>query len=380
MKNLNLIPYQQLLFYIIVIILFLSACSTVSKESAMMTDLEGVNMTQVELGIRINEFGKFFVGTVEEAADEIIQNTDDEQVKMNALEWKINAIPQALQSLVILDPLAAGYDIYAFSAQMHEFFKEGNGKNLFGSQQYIAIKASKDILDEIEVIADDFRDKKYRNESIKYLDEWVKENPIRNLQFNRKSTFDLMAKTLGAQQYDIGSTVGSMSEGIHDIRRQITFYTEFLPKHVKWQAEYAAHELLGDSTLEKTFNNLDRIIESTERITLVAEQTPALMKDIQLSTLTEVNKQLLIVLNTLSKERDIILTSLSSERIAAFEEINRERLETLDKIDEMTKGALNHSSIIADNLIDKIFIRILILLIVIFIGAIITVKVWKKKI
>ena len=171
-----------------------------------------------------------------------------------------------------------------------------------------------------------------------------------------------------------------MSEGIHDIRRQITFYTEFLPKHVKWQAEFAAHDLLGDSTLQKTLNNLDRIIESTERITLVAEQTPALMKEIQLSTLAEVNKQLLIVLNSLSKEREIILASLSSERIAAFEEINRERSETLDKIEEMTKGAINHSSIIADNLIDKIFIRILILLIVIFIGAIITLKVWKKKI
>jgi len=79
-------------------------------------------------------------------------------------------------------------------------------------------------------------------------------------------------------------------------------------------------------------------------------------------------------------KNELILESLSSERRAAFEEINRERSETLDKIEEMTKGALNHSSIIADNLIDTIFIRIIILLIVIFIGAIITVKVWKKKI
>ena len=361
-------------------ILFLNACMSVSKESTMMTDLEGVKMSQVELGIRINEFGKFFVGTVEEAADEIIKNTDEEQTKMNALQWKINSIPQALQSLVILDPLAAGFDLYALSAQMYEFFKEGNGKNLFVSKQYIAIKASKNILEEIELIANDFRDKKYREETLKNLDEWVKENPIRNLEFNRKSTFDLMAKTLGAQNYDIGSSVGSIAEGIHDIKKQITFYTEFMPKHIKWQAEFAAHDLLGDSTLKKTLNNLDRIVESTERITLVAEQTPALMKDIQLSTLIEVNKQLLIVLSTISKEREIILATLSSERRAAFEEINRERTETLDKIEQMTKGAINHSSIIADNLIDKIFIRLLILLIVIFVGAIIIVKVWKKKV
>jgi len=379
MKNLNLIRKQKLLFYVSLIILFASACMSVPKESTMMTDLEGVKMSQVELGIRINEFGKFFVSTVEESADEIIKNTDNEQIKMNALEWKINSIPQALQSLVILDPLAAGFDLYALSAQMYEFFKEGYGKNLFGSQQYIAIKASKEILNEIANISDDFRDKKYRREALEYLNVWIKENPIRNLQFNRKSTFDLMAKTLGAQDYNIGSTVGSIAEGVHDIRRQITFYTEFMPKHIKWQVEFAAHELLGDSTLEKTFNNFNRIVESTERITLVAEQTPALMKDIQLSTLTEMNKQLLIVLNTLSNEREIILATLSSERIAALKEINRERFETLDKLEQMTKGAINYSSIIAENLIDKIFIRLVILLMVIFIGAFITFKVWKKK-
>ena len=109
-------------------------------------------------------------------------------------------------------------------------------------------------------------------------------------------------------------------------------------------------------------------------------RSPALIKDIQLSTLTEVNKQLLIVLNTLSKERELILASLSSERRVAFEEINKERLETLDKLEQMTIGAINHSSLIADDLIDKIFIRLLILLVVIFVGATITVKVWKKKV
>ena len=78
---------------------------------------------------------------------------------------------------------------------------------------------------------------------------------IKNLKFNRKSTLDLLAQALGREEYGLGSTVGSMAEGIHDLRRQITIYTDFLPKHVKWQLEYEVYNLIGDSTFERTFNN-----------------------------------------------------------------------------------------------------------------------------
>jgi hypothetical protein len=87
-----------------------------------MKDLEGVKMTSTELRIRLNEFGKYFAGSIEETADEIIERTDDIEVKRNALEWKINVIPRALESLVIIDPVAAGTDIYALCLQMDHFF------------------------------------------------------------------------------------------------------------------------------------------------------------------------------------------------------------------------------------------------------------------
>lgn len=60
MKNLSLIPFLQLPFYIIIIIFFISACMSTSKESTMISDLEGVKMSQVELGMRINEFEKAY--------------------------------------------------------------------------------------------------------------------------------------------------------------------------------------------------------------------------------------------------------------------------------------------------------------------------------
>ena len=357
---------------------YFSGCTAVSTESTLMKDLEGVKMTSIELRIRLNEFGKYFAGTVEEAADEIIQNTNNVEVKRNALEWKINVIPRALESLVILDPVAAGTDIYALCLQMDHFFRLGKGKNLFIEQQPVAIDASEDILIEFRKLADDFRDYKDRDEIESLLAVWVIQHPIKNLRFNRKSTLDLMAASLGSKEYGLGSTVGSIAEGVHDIRRQITIYTDFLPKHVKWQMEYELYNLMGDSTFTNTLNNLDRIVYSTERITNVIEESPELIKNLQESTFSELNKQLLVTLSTVQNERAIVLEALTAERIAIMQEIYQQRVETLDRIDTLAQSTINQSTLFASDVIDKIFWRVIIILGVVFIGGIVAIKFYKK--
>lgn len=375
---------QSFKFYIKIVLTiisfyFLYGCTAVSSESTLMKDLEGVKMTSIELRIRLNEFGKFFAGTVEEAADEIISGTDNTEIKKNALEWKINVIPKALESLVILDPVAAGTDVYALCLQMDYFFRLGKGKDLFGEQQRVAIKASDEILKEMRILANDFRDYKDREEVERLLAVWVVKNQVENLKFNRKSTLDVMAAALGSEEYGLGSTVGSIAEGVHDIRRQITIYTDFLPKHVKWQMEYELYNLMGDSTFEKTFNNIDRVVYSTERITKVLEESPELLKDLQKSTLAEVNRQLLITLSTLANERAIVLEALTAERIAIMQEIYQQRIETLDRIDTLAQSTINQSTLFASDVIDKLFWRVLIILALVFVGGIIALKFIQKQ-
>jgi hypothetical protein len=358
---------------------FFSGCTAVSTESTLMKDLEGVKMTSTELRIRLNEFGKYFAGTIEETADEIINRTDNVEVKRNALEWKINVIPQALGSLVIMDPVAAGTDFYALCLQMDHFFRLGNGKDLFKEQQPLAIEASVNILQEIRKVANDFRDYEDRAEIERFLAVWVIQNPIKNLKFNRKSTLDLLAQALGSEEYGLGSTVGSMAEGIHDLRRQITIYTDFLPKHVKWQLEYELYGIMGDSTFENTFNNIDRVVYSTERITKVLEESPELLRELQKSTMVEVNKQLLITLSTLANERAIVLEAITAERIAIMQEIYQQRIETLDRIDTLAQNTINQSTLFAGDVIDKIFWRVLIILALVFVGGIVALKFIKKS-
>lgn len=379
MKLLSINSIKKLMLAFSVVIL-MNSCSTISTESSTTKNLEGVNMTTIELNIRLNEFEKYFMGTVEAAADEIISSTDQRQIKMNALEWKINIFPRVMESLVILDPRAVGTDLYALSGQMLNFFKTGDGKNLFGDYQYIAVDACEDIFNDIENLVNAYRDEKYREQSMKVINEWIKENPIEDLQFHRRSTFDLMAKTLGSEKYDLGATVGNLTEAVHDIRRQISVYAGVLPKQTKWEAQLISYEVFGDSSFEKSMNNLDKLVDDINRITKVIEESPGLLTEIQKSTLEELHKELLLTLSTLENERAIILSELKDERVAVMLDINQQRMETLQSLEKLTEQTINQSSVVAGDLVDKIFIKTIILLILVFLGILFIVRFAKKKV
>ena len=363
---------------ITIILIAYCGCTTIPQETVMMKDLEGVKMTAVELGIRMSEFGKYFISKTEEASEEIRIQSEDITVKKNALKWRLNVIPAAIQSLSILDPVAAGIDIWALCAQQKHFFTDGNGKSLFGKYQYIAVDASTELMDEMEALANDFRDQKYRSNTSHEILDWTKENPIKDLNFHRRSTLDVFAKTIGSEQYSLGSTVGSIAIGVHDIRKQITLYTDLLPKQIKWQAEYELYNFLGDSLIEKSISKIDRVILSTERISKVIDESPELVKEIQISTLVEMDKQRLETLSMISQERIAILEAVTMERIATLEQLHIERTESLDRIEEIASKTINQSSLFAADVIDKIFWRVLIILAVVFVGGLVTIRLLKK--
>jgi hypothetical protein len=373
-------PYKKIFFFLtsFIMSLYILGCTTVSQETVMMKDLEGVKMTAAELGIRLTEFGKYFISKTEDASEEIRINSHDITIKKNALKWRLNAIPALIQAVSIDDPVAAGIDTWVLCVQQHQFFTTGNGRNVFGKYQYIAADATAELTNEMKKIANEYRDEKYRIDAINEIKKWADENPLKDLNFHRRSTLDLFAKALGSEEYSLGSTVGSIAIGVHDIRNQITLYTDLLPKQIKWQAQYTAYVIFGDSTVENVMDNFNTITKSTSRITDIVEETPLLAEEIQQSTLHNINAQRIATLQSLTKERMAILEAITAERIAILEDINLKRDETLDRLVEMTNNVLNRSSFFAVDIIDTIFWRILILLVIAFVGLVLLIRIKKQ--
>jgi hypothetical protein len=372
--------YSNLILSVIMVVtitLTITGCFSAPKETALMKEA-GIEVSTIEYKMRLSEFGYRFAGIVELSADEIISKTSDNEIEKQALLWKIYAIPAMIRSLSINDPLAAGIDSWILSVQMLQYFEDGYGKDLFGEYQDIAITASKLIIRDIENLARELKGTDDISKGQKITEDWANENPIKNNKFLRVSALDKVAHIIGAEDYSLGATVESIAISVDELKHQVTLYTDYLPKQIKWQAQYELHNFLGDSLIDKSLNNIDRVVLSTERISKMIEESPELIKEIQLSTFVEMDKQRLETLGMISQERIAILEAVTMERIAIMNEINRERSETLDRLDEITEKTFNRSTIFASDTIDKLFWRIIILLGVIFIGCFILLTYYKK--
>ena len=330
---------------------FQMGCGTLSRQTDLMVKSENIDISSLELSNRLYIFNFRFAAIVENAADEIMQKTDDPVIRQNALSWKMNAIPASQEAIFRVDPMAALIEISTFSIQMELFFTQEGGRELFGPWQSIAINATKRIQDELREIwkkASKSGELKHTGQGPMY--QWAQANPIENVTFSHRSISDTLVSFYSNIDIGLQESVGGIALGIYDIRERLTFYTAMLPRQARWQAEYLINEKLQGEEIEKILDNLTRI-------TKIIEGSPEMINNLQTSTLAE-----------LSKERVAVLVAIQQERIAVLQEINRQRRQTITDI-ESIMGGLSEKIMVqttqsAETIIDHFFWRMAQLLLV----------------
>jgi hypothetical protein len=358
--------------FAILLSVLLMSCYKTPKQSALMAEYDIKEFTAMELKIRLNDYAVLFRGIVEESADHIINNTNDADIKRNALLWKIYAITTSQNAIYLIDPLVAALDIWTFCIQMRMFFTEGNGSQLFGEWQYIAINAAEQLENEIFNLAQAASGKADMPNAIKFVNSWAQENPIENLFFIRKSTNEYYAKILGARGFSLSETVGTLATSVFDIRQRLSIYTDQLPKQFKWQFEYFEYlidDYIREIDIEGMQEKILSLTESLNRITQFIESSPELIDSTRILTLDEINRERIATLNAMHKELIVLLGALREERIATLSEIDRERIETIKALEILLAKALEESKNPINASIDHFFWRAIQL---IFIAAILT--------
>ena len=361
-KNIN---YLFILAGSIFLFNIFSGCGSVSQESVLLQNIENARMNSAEVGIRLNDIGIRYCLSIENTADKIIAKAENAGIRQNALLWKMYGIPALIKSLSIRDPIAAGTDIWVLIAQMHLFFESGNGKDLFGSQQKIAVSAVKKMESDFIILASEFNDSAMVTKS--KVDTWVAEHPIEDIMFNRISTVTIRAGELSRKQLDLSSSIGDVVTSVNNLEDRLTLYTDFIPKQARWQVEYLVYELIPDSLKEKPFESIGSIAVSIERISRTIEGSPELISSLQKKIMEDINEQRILTIESLKEERKIIMEMIMSERSNVMKEIDRQRLAALDNISLLTDKSITSSGEMLVDVADRILFRLVVLL---FIGFI----------
>jgi hypothetical protein len=364
--KINIINSLFILAGSIFLISIFAGCGSVSQESVLLQNIENARMNSAEVRIRLNDIATRYCLNIENTADKIIAKAENVRAKQNALLWKMYGIPALIKSLSIRDPIAAGTDIWVLIAQMHQFFESGNGRDLFGSQQKIAVDAVKNMESDFINLAAIFNKDSAMVTKSK-VDTWIAEHPIEDIMFNRISTVTVRAQELSRKQLDFSSSIGDMVTSVNNLEDRLILYADFMPKQARWQAEYLIYELMPDSLKDKPFESLGSMAASIERISRTIEGSPELISSLQEKMMRDINEQRILTIESLQEERKIILEMIMSERSNVMKEIDRQRLAALDNVSLLTDKSIKSSGDMLVDAADRILIRLIVL---IFVGII----------
>ena len=336
-------------FLAICLIMAIVGCKTSTERSSMMKKLKVRDVTSQELQIRVSEFSSHFADVVEASADEIMSRTTDSAIRHRALVWKIYGISACQSAATSSDPLMAFIDTWTFIVQMADYFETGEGKDAFGELQPIAVNTARSLEAQIMIMVKEKALPEGFDKTQSFVDDWVREHPIKTRFYTRDSTQPLLTDVYRAGKKGTMATMGSIDQGIRDISDRLSFLSDNLPRQARWQAEYLMEKTVSGQKLDETLNNLNTLVKSVDRMARVIEQSPELIERERTAVFAEIREERKAVLKSISEQRietiqevnkEIleVIKAIHEERVATVQDLRNERIETLEFISKRMEG------------------------------------------
>lgn len=319
-------------------------CQAVQYKSRLMkkNEAEGKKFVKsaLELQMHLDDLVSVFTGVIEQAADRVIAESTENEVKQHALLWKINGIPTALRALFHHDPAVAILDTWAFSMQMVNYFDDGEGKKDFGPWHEIAHNSSLKLEKRLaQLVASGLPDGNIDTLQID-IQSWVQEHPFARDFIYRDTLAAELGEIIGNQELDTLQTIGSLAVSIEEMTDQHAVYLDLLTKQARWQAEFVLAETFKNQGVKEAASTFVELAESLNQISPVVVHFPELI----------------------AQERKTFLDTLKTERETILQSIDRQRIATLSEIDVLRNRIQKETIDQGKELIDYLFVRALQLL------------------
>ena len=118
----------------------LSACQSLRPNDGLL-ESQAVNahVSSQQLRVLVSEYVSHAAQSIEQRADQILNETQETEIRKNALLWKINGISACYQAASRNDALAAYLDVWILNRQMLGLIESPTGYQLFGQWQSIVV-------------------------------------------------------------------------------------------------------------------------------------------------------------------------------------------------------------------------------------------------
>ena len=241
------------------VILLFNGCSLLKFN--IETETTPLEPEVLKTRMHVHNFGITFFHEVMVASDSIISSEPDKTIQLNALAWKINASHAAKNCIFQNNPEVALLDTWLLTAAMTDYLKDGDGANLFGNSQPLAIETSELLLSKIDTIAVNAFPKNYKQAQA-FIDSIRKNEPFESFQFYRETVFDDWYRYQNIPDSLIDVNSGTLAQVLSDFSSRMTIGTEQNMRETQWYGEKLLKEADIDSLdIQKMADDFNRQFE-----------------------------------------------------------------------------------------------------------------------
>ncbi len=280
------------------------------------------------------EFVGEFAAAIQHATEEVSHAADDRRIKEDAVRWRIGAIRSIRQATLRPSPTLAIVDSWALCRQMSAYLASDAGRELFGSGQGTALTNAQAMEARVAAMARRGLSRSELKEVDDFLAGYVKEFPLRNLDFEREPVAARWEAVGGPRQTPSGTT----AEALADLSDRFQIFTEQVPAELRWRLSLELgqwQEMLGET--RDTMRDIDVAMKS---IAATAGAAPVALSNAVhelrglAPALTGLEKQWSLTLGAVDGQRAALAKDIAGERAAILQAVDQQRIAILQSVDQ----------------------------------------------
>ena len=272
---------------VFVFVAFVPSCANVRAHLPALPNAAQGGPTAAELHNALGGWAIAFQGLVVAACDRIRAATRERDPRRTSLIWQIRMIPLSKQAAFRADEQEAYVAALALATAQHEYLANGEGRNLFGAQQGIAIEAARQIEEDALRVGHAFLNDRQLERLQKEVDELVAQHPIRGsfaadalLQgFAEKSSRGMFSWVIDLPMVPFRALAGvsDTAQAVNSFNETAQEFTETvadLPHLTRWQLELLLYDAEELEAVDRALVAAESFADGAERISGVAETLP----------------------------------------------------------------------------------------------------------
>jgi hypothetical protein len=280
-------PSRALCFALLLVILAAGCRSLRAQLPAVIPGSTQAGPTAAELHSALEGWALSFQGVVVAACDRIRTNTRERDPRRNSLIWQIRMIPLAKQAAFRPDAQEAYVAALAMANAQRDYLETGEGRNLFGAQQEIAVAAAREIEEGALAIGRQFLNDRQLARLQQQVDELVAQNPIRGtfaadalLQgFVETSSRGMFTWVVDLPMVPFRALAGVSDtaqavNSFNDTAKEFTQTVADLPHLTRWQLELLLYDAEELEAVDRALVAAESFASGAERISSAADTLP----------------------------------------------------------------------------------------------------------